>query len=117
MLGYNGVMKLFLRLLVMPILFFSILALGKDVYDQLDKFEEIKKVEKESEKLTREGDELNERLREEKLPFYLEKQARDKLSYKRVGDTLYVVDVEGSREIGENKTRENWEAWFELFFR
>jgi cell division protein FtsB len=117
MLGYNGIMKLFLRLLVMVVLLFSILALGKDVYDQLDKFEEIKKVEKESEKLTRQGEELEERLKDEKSPFYLEKQARDKLSYKRAGDTLYVVDVEDSREIEKKKTRENWEAWFELFFR
>lgn len=109
-------MRNFLRLVVFLILIISIVTLGKDVYTQIKKFEEIRQVELESKKLAEENKALKEKQKNEYSQFSLEKQARDKLNYKKEGEVLYVVPLQSRDEqpIGEP---ENWMKWYELFFR
>lgn len=98
-------------------LFFSALALGKDIYDQYNKFEEIRVIEQEAERIKNENTALKKDLEEKKTPFTLEKEARDKLGYKKEGDTLYVVDVGDKQALREVEASDNWREWVDLFFK
>ena len=110
-------MKSFFRLIIFTVLFFSILALVKDIYNQYNKFEEIRVIEQEAERIKNENTDLVKEFEEKKTPFTLEKEARDKLGYKKEGDTLYVVDVGDKQASRKEEAIDNWKEWVDLFFK
>jgi len=102
---------------ILVILITSIITLGRDIFSQVKKFEEIRQVETESNRLASENHILKEKQKNENSEFSLEKQVRDKLSYKKEGDTLYVVELHNKDEKRLADREENWKEWYELFFR
>jgi len=109
--------KAFVRVIILVILITSIGTLGKDIFGQLKKFDEIRQVESESNNLAAENQLLKENQKNENAEFSLEKQARDKLNYKKEGETLYVVELQDKDEKLLADREENWKEWYELFFK
>ena len=110
-------MKAFVRVAILVILITSIITLGRDIFSQVKQFDEIRQVESESNRLSAENQLLKEKQKNENSEFSLEKQVRDKLNYKKDGETLYVVEVQDKDEKSLANREENWKEWYELFFR
>ena len=111
-------MKTLLRSLVILVLLILVTAVGRSVYNQLPKFKEIQQAERKAQKLSQEQTDLQSRQKEENSPSFVEGEARDKLGYQQPGEALYVVDIgEGKGGQREKKPKENWQEWFDLFFR
>src|SRR4030042_6454785 len=108
-------MKAILRSVVILVLIISVIAVGKNIYNQLSKFKEIYQAESKVQKLTKEQALLQSRLKEGNEQSFIEEQARDKLGYQQPGETLYVVDLRNSQsENGKGKIKENWQGWVDL---
>jgi len=97
----------------------SSVAIGKSIYSQASKFQEIYQAESEVRKLAKENENLKTALEEQKSPLSLERDVRDKLGFQKPGDVLFVVpQKEDILTNGSKKnTKKNWEEWFELLFR
>jgi cell division protein FtsL len=109
-------MKTLLRFIVIAILLISITAVGRSVYNQLSKFKEIQRAEEKAQKLSQEQSDLQSKLKKESDPSFVEKEARDKLSYQQPGETLYVIDTAKDESGQKKEPKVNWQEWFDLFF-
>ena len=108
-------MKNIFRSGVILVLIISVIAVGKNIYNQLSKFKEIHQAESKVQKLTKEQALLQARLKEGNEQSFLEEQARDKLGYQQPGETLYVIDLKnGQSENGKEKVKENLQEWIDL---
>lgn len=107
-------MRLIIKLLIILLLSMAVVALGKDVYTQFNKFKEISSIENKVQKSTKENKELKDKLEEAESNLYLEKEARSKLGYQKPGEVLYVVDL-GGADKESSQSKENWQKWLELF--
>lgn len=108
-------MKTTARIIIILVLVALAAALGRNIYSQASKFKEIYQTESKVRILSKENQELENKLKREKDTFFLEKQARDKLGYQRWGEVLYVVDAkEKQAKDTEDKSRENWQKWVGL---
>ena len=92
----------------------AVVALGRDIFDQVDKFKEIAATEYQAQKLAQDNNALKEKLKEAGSSYALEKQAREKLGYQRPGDVLYVVELGDKESEEREKTKENWRQWYDF---
>lgn len=108
-------MKTTARIIIILVLVALAAALGRNIYSQASKFKEIYQAESKVRTLSKENQELEDKLKREKDTFFLEKQARDKLGYQRWGEVLYVVDAKERRaQETKEESRENWQKWVDL---
>ncbi len=112
-------MKTFFRSVIIIFLLAIVVGVGRSVYNQTLKFQEIYKAEGKAGKLQKENEKLKIALEEGKGNFFLEKQARDKLGFQKPGDVLYVVTEKDKILEEEQKTKKlaNWKVWLNLLFR
>lgn len=111
-------MKTFFRAFIIFGLFAIALGIGRSVYNQSTKFQEIYNVEGKGAQLQKENENLKLALEEGKSSFSLEKQARDKLGFQKPGDVLYVTpEKDKAAKQGESKKLANWQEWLNLLFR
>ena len=114
----NNIMRTTIRVAVVVVLIALVIVLGKNIANQASKFKDIYQAESEARELAQENENLKSDLGKEKSSFSLEKEARDKLSYQKKGEVLYVTSDQGDpKKTGEKKTRQNWEEWVELILR
>lgn len=70
--------------------------------------------------LQEENEQLKRRLEEVHTPFFVEKEAREKLGMVREGETVVLMDVGKNEEEGRIGRGEemvpNWKQWWQLFF-
>lgn len=111
-------MKKTAQILIIVLLIAASVTLGKNIHSQSSRFKEIYEAEREVGNLTGINKDLEGELEKVKSSFNLEKEARDKLGYQKPGEVLFVVpESEVSEEKAEEKTKKNWEQWFELVMR
>ena len=112
-------MKTFFRAVVIIALLAVVVGVGRSVYNQTSKFQEIYKAEGKAAQLQKENENLELALEKGKSNFYLEIRARDKLGFQKPGDVLYVTPEKGkaSGKNEESKKLANWQAWLNLLFR
>lgn len=108
-------MKNFLRVVIIAVMVVFSSALIRNVYSQVQKFQEISKTETQAQDLEYKNKVLSEKLEKSKTGVEQEKQARDKLGYQKPGDTLYVVDFKGAnQDQNDQPIDKNWRSWFSL---
>lgn len=112
-------MKTFLRFIVVIALLAIVVGVGRSVYNQTLKFQEIYKAEGKVGELQKENKRLKIALEEGRGSFFLEKQARDKLGFQKPGDVLYVITQKDKLLEEEQKEKKlaNWQVWVSLLFR
>lgn len=112
-------MKTFFRAIVIISLLAIVVGVGRSVYNQTSKFQEIYNSEGKVAQLQKENEKLELALEEGKSNLSLEKRARDKLGFQKPGDVLYVVTEKDkvSEQDEESKKLANWQAWLNLLFR
>ncbi len=112
-------MKNFFRAVVIIVLFAIVVGVGRSVYNQTSKFQEIYDAEGKAGQLQKENKKLKLALEEGKSNFSLERRARDKLGFQKPGDVLYVTieKDKASKQDEESKKLANWQSWLNLLFR
>lgn len=109
--------KTFFRSSLVVLLLILIIAVSRSVYTQATKFQEIHKAESKATKLVKENKELKEELKGKQGNLFIEKQARDKLGFRKAGEVLYVLPKNSEpneQELAEKQ--DNWQKWLELLF-
>lgn len=110
-------MKFLLQLFTIGVLLSSMFFLSKGIFEQWSKLNDLQKVEDQVGLLRDDNISLKAELGEQASTFNLERQARDKLGYKRPGEVLYVVrQGDGENSDSKQEKTENWKLWMEFIF-
>ena len=110
--------KTFFRSIVIIVLLAIVVGVGRSVYNQTSKFQEIYNAEGKVTQLQKENENLELALEDGKSNFALERLARDKLGFQKPGDVLYVIP-EKSKSPKQEKSKKlaHWQDWLNLLFR
>jgi cell division protein FtsB len=110
-------MKSLLQLAAIGLLLSLMIVLSKGIFEQWAKLNDLQKVEGKVNQLKGENIELKTELEEQKSLFNIERQARDKLGFKRPGEVLYVIGQDERTKAGKAEGKErNWELWLDFLF-
>jgi len=112
-------MRRFISLLIIGFLLLVNYNLMQGIFSSSKKLDEIDNVEEKISALEKENKNLKQELEKRSTSFYIEKEARDKLSYGKPGEVSIVVPEQFKKLSSNEKTKErkpNFQKWLELIF-
>ncbi len=110
-----------ITLLIYSASLFIIVNISRSIVSLWQKQHIISEQEQIHKQLEAENKELNQILSQVQSPEFVEKQAREKLNLKRLGEIVVILPEELKQtEIGQEPEEEvalpNWKRWWKLFF-
>jgi cell division protein FtsB len=109
-------MKVLAQIVFIVILVVLSVSISRGIYTQWTKLRDIQKSEEKINLLTQENSSLQNQLNESQTPFFIEKEARDKLGYQRPGEVLYLVEEENAGQAEIQAKKPVWKQWLEFVF-
>lgn len=95
---------------------YLIINLSRSIWELWHKEERVFEGERKITQLKKEGEELERKLELRQSPEFLEREAREKLSMVRSGETIVILPPLPSSEASPTQPLPNWQKWWQLFF-